>query len=172
MARRKEALASIGCAGLCFVFVVALWTGSRLADDSGGTHPRVNPPAATAPAPSPPALQPEPEPREWVYIHGPMNVRAAPDKDARTVRTLSRGDLVELGRQEANGWARIYTGAAEEEYVYRASDLVRPYPPAALLPPEVPDVRPPRQLRRGPRGGCYYINSSGNKQYVDRSECN
>ena len=23
----------------------------------------------------------------------------------------------------------------------------------------------------GPEGGCYYINSSGNKTYVDRSEC-
>lgn len=25
---------------------------------------------------------------------------------------------------------------------------------------------------RGPRGGCYYINSNGNKIYVDRSVCN
>lgn len=25
---------------------------------------------------------------------------------------------------------------------------------------------------RGPRGGCYYINSRGNKTYVDRSRCN
>ena len=24
---------------------------------------------------------------------------------------------------------------------------------------------------RGPRGGCYYINSNGNKTYVDRSLC-
>jgi hypothetical protein len=24
---------------------------------------------------------------------------------------------------------------------------------------------------RGPRGGCYYINSSGRKEYVDRSLC-
>lgn len=32
----------------------------------------------------------------------------------------------------------------------------------------------PRQsgLIRGPRGGCYYINSRGNKTYVDRSLCN
>lgn len=27
-------------------------------------------------------------------------------------------------------------------------------------------------LIRGPRGGCYYINSHGNKTYVDRSLCN
>lgn len=28
------------------------------------------------------------------------------------------------------------------------------------------------QLYVGPRGGCYYYNSSGNKEYVPRSECN
>ncbi|RZN83374.1 MAG: hypothetical protein EVB11_05320 [Winogradskyella sp.] len=27
-------------------------------------------------------------------------------------------------------------------------------------------------LYTGPRGGCYYYNSNGNKIYVDRSECN
>ena len=26
-------------------------------------------------------------------------------------------------------------------------------------------------LYKGPEGGCYYINSNGNKTYVDRSEC-
>jgi|SRR5690606_18253993 len=29
-----------------------------------------------------------------------------------------------------------------------------------------------RKYIRGPRGGCYYINSNGNKTYVDRSFCN
>jgi hypothetical protein len=28
-----------------------------------------------------------------------------------------------------------------------------------------------REYIRGPRGGCYYINSNGNKTYVDRSMC-
>jgi len=28
------------------------------------------------------------------------------------------------------------------------------------------------QLYVGPRGGCYYYNSNGNKEYVPRSECN
>ncbi len=27
------------------------------------------------------------------------------------------------------------------------------------------------QLYEGPQGGCNYINSNGNKTYVDRSEC-
>lgn len=29
-----------------------------------------------------------------------------------------------------------------------------------------------RKYITGPRGGCYYINSNGNKVYVDRSLCN
>lgn len=29
-----------------------------------------------------------------------------------------------------------------------------------------------RTYHRGPRGGCYYINSNGNKTYVARSMCN
>jgi hypothetical protein len=28
------------------------------------------------------------------------------------------------------------------------------------------------KLYKGPDGGCYYINSNGNKTYVNRSECN
>ena len=28
------------------------------------------------------------------------------------------------------------------------------------------------QLHKGTDGGCYYINSSGNKTYVERSKCN
>ncbi|WP_198553842.1 hypothetical protein [Tenacibaculum sp. Bg11-29] len=29
-----------------------------------------------------------------------------------------------------------------------------------------------KKLWTGPKGGCYYKNSNGNKTYVDRSECN
>ena len=29
-----------------------------------------------------------------------------------------------------------------------------------------------KTLWTGPKGGCYYKNSNGNKTYVDRSECN
>ncbi|WP_378174280.1 hypothetical protein [Aquimarina sp. SS2-1] len=32
--------------------------------------------------------------------------------------------------------------------------------------------RTTRRYIRGSRGGCYYINSNGNKTYVDRSMCN
>ena len=28
-----------------------------------------------------------------------------------------------------------------------------------------------KSLYKGPKGGCYYINDSGNKSYVDRNKC-
>jgi hypothetical protein len=53
--------------------------------------------------------------------------------------------------------------------------------PLYAVPPAVPSYdrqqqtysRQPRSngFIRGPRGGCYYINSRGNKTYVDRSLC-
>ena len=48
------------------------------------------------------------------------------------------------------------------------------YEPKEASP--APVVRPKpapskRTFMRGPFGGCYYINSSGNKSYVDRSAC-
>jgi hypothetical protein len=131
----------------------------------------------TAPAPA----AEEKEPREWLYIHGTLNVRAEPDKNASIVRTLRRGDMVQLGPGNANGWARIYTGAVEDEYVYRASDLVRTSspPPAEPVMPVVaaPERATPRPsaasngYHLGPRGGCYTYTRSGNKRYVDRSYC-
>lgn len=42
--------------------------------------------------------------------------------------------------------------------------------PAAFLKTTKPAKTSGRHIR-GPRGGCYYINSSGNKTYVDRSLC-
>ncbi len=33
-------------------------------------------------------------------------------------------------------------------------------------------TRKTRTYYRGPRGGCYYVNSNGNKTYVARSMCN
>lgn len=29
-----------------------------------------------------------------------------------------------------------------------------------------------KQLWTGPQGGCYYMNSNGNKTHANRSECN
>lgn len=47
--------------------------------------------------------------------------------------------------------------------------------PASAIPPVVvensPNANEERTYITGERGGCYYINSNGNKTYVDRSVC-
>lgn len=120
------------------------------------------------------------EAREWFYIHGPLNVRAQPDKGAARVRTLRHGDYVQLGPKDASGWAPLYSSGSVEGYVYRASDVVQRQAPRTYASSSVSSSSGGGARRRssggrtlhiGPRGGCYYYNSSGNKQYVDRSEC-
>lgn len=121
-----------------------------------------------------------PEAREWFYIHGPLNVRAQPDKGAARVRALRRGDYVQLGPKDATGWAPLYISGSVEGYVYRASDVVQRQAPRTYASGNVSSSSGGGARRRssggrtlhiGPRGGCYYYNSSSNKQYVDRSEC-
>jgi hypothetical protein len=123
------------------------------------------------------------ETRDWLYIHGSLNVRAEPDKDAPIVRTLRRGDYVQLGAKDANGWARVYDAGSAEGYVYRASDLVQRQAPSAERAESTRRgvyssgggrsrrSSGGRVYHTGPRGGCYYYNGSGNKQYVDHSYC-
>lgn len=47
--------------------------------------------------------------------------------------------------------------------------------PPVVTPPSTGDIKcgmyNGKQLYRGPQGGCYYINSNGNKTYVDRGYC-
>jgi len=54
-----------------------------------------------------------------------------------------------------------------------APEPVRVDTPSETYSPP-PPTRPTtdRTYIRGPRGGCYYISSSGSKVYVDRSLCN
>ena len=119
---------------------------------------------------------------EWFYIHGTLNVRAEPRPSAAIVRTLRRGDYVQLGPKDASGWARLHSPGSAEGYVSRASDLVQRQAPAA----QSTDSRAlssgtgggsrrsssARGYYIGPRGGCYTYSASGRKRYVDRSYCN
>jgi hypothetical protein len=173
MAGAKGAGAGCGFMGIFFLVLIGMCTSGGSGGRSGSDpySSRYTPPV-TAPAPAADTMT-----REWFYIHGTLNVRSAPDEDAPIVRTLSRGNHVQLGPKDANGWAHLSTGYPEG-YVYRASDLVRRSAPAAPQPVASGRSASPGRSRRsngyytGPRGGCYYYSSSGRKQYVDRSYCN
>lgn len=154
-----------------------------------GSAGLVTPPPDSVPSYSAPVTA---ETREWFYIHGALNVRTEPRRTGGLIHTLQPGDSVQLGPKDANGWARLYSPGLGESYVYRASDLVQKQAPtvrSAAVSRSVSSSRGGGGPRRssagsgsrrssgsrvyhtGPRGGCYYYNSSGNKQYVDRSYC-
>ena len=167
-----------GCfgAGVAGVFLLVLLGMCVDRGDPPPTPDPVTPALYTAPVTS--------ETREWFYIHGSLNVRAAPEKAAAVVRILRRGDFVQLGPQDANGWARLYSAGSAEGYVYRASELVQKQapPPRSAdsstrgVPLSTRAVRrstaPDHVYHTGPRGGCYTYSASGRKRYVDRSYCN
>lgn len=163
---------SVGCLGFFLLMLVGICAGPDSPSSSTGYTPAAS---YTAPSYSAPVTT---ETREWFYIHGPLNVRAQPDKSAAVVRTLRRGDLVQLGPKDANGWARLYSAGSAEGYVYRASDLVQRGAPAARSASRASSSggssrrsSASRGYYIGPRGGCYTYSASGRKRYVDRSYC-
>lgn len=158
----------VGCLGLLVLMLIGMCGA-----------PNDPPPSPATPAPrlySPPDTTPAvAEEREWFYIHGELNVRAEPRRDADHVRTLKRGDLVQLGPKDESGWARLYNAGRVEGYVYRASSAVQSEAPSRGISGSGGGSRRSsggRVYHTGPRGGCYYYSGSGRKQYVDRSYCN
>lgn len=162
--------AGVGCLGL-IVLVLLGMCGDSDSPSSADRYPaRYDTPAYSAPVTT--------ETREWFYIHGTLNVRTEPRKSGALVRTLRRGDYVQLGPKDASGWARLYSPGSEEGFVYRASDLVRRQAPSARSASSSGggggsrrSSAESRGYYTGPRGGCYTYTRSGNKRYVDRSYC-
>jgi hypothetical protein len=163
--------AGCGCLVLFGLLLIGLCTGG-----GGGSDSSSSPPVAYPPADRPSAVErTAAEPREGVYIHGTLNVRAAPRREAEILRTLERGDYVQMGPMDANGWAPVYSGGSPSGYAYRASEAVQLSAPVVESAPDRTYSRSSAESRvyiRGPKGGCYYINRNKNKQYVDRSMCN
>ncbi len=122
---------------------------------------------------------PPAERTETFYAHSALNVREEPHAKARVVRTLARGDAMQLGPADGTGWAALYTGGTIDGYVYRASNAVRRSAPPTrtndapqgLMSTRRRPSAESREYHRGPRGGCYTRTASGGKRYVDRSYC-
>lgn len=169
-----------GCSGPTALlgFVALLFMGfCSLISNAGNPGPPSVPAASEARAGAPPPSY------DVLYIHGELNLRSAPDRNAALVRTLVRGEQVRLGPRDARGWAPAYSvDGTREGYVFRSSGLVRSAPPAERPPRESSGAaesgaRPRRASAAsrgyytGPRGGCYTYSASGRKRYVDHSYC-
>jgi hypothetical protein len=114
------------------------------------------------------------------------NLRGTPSEKGKVVETLRRDTQVAVIKQK-DAWFLVqsteYVGWLHGNTIRLADDNAgggnatvtervtptAPEPKYVYVPRSDPQ---PRTYFRGPRGGCYYINSSGKKTYVDHSLCN
>lgn len=126
------------------------------------------------------------------------NLRGTPSQNGAVVEEVAQDSVFELLKRRG-AWFLVqtetYTGwlhgntiridnnnggepRQNSETNAGASGTYYPAVPSVRRRRTVPSYTPSyssgggRSYIRGPRGGCYYINSNGNKTYVDRSLCN
>lgn len=62
------------------------------------------------------------------YLHGVMNIRAAPSVDSRVVRQVQTGDTVHLLPFEQGEWAGVVVGDSVIGFIHTESARLRRYP--------------------------------------------
>jgi len=134
-------------------------------------------------------------PRYARVISPNANLRDTPSTTSGTEQEIDEGTIVKVldeklpwyvvrvgnrvGWMHGNTIEFIHIGTANP-LTPRRQAVIPDYPPPT---PSTPHRRIPTETNartpsasggyiRGPRGGCYYVSSSGRKVYVDRSMCN
>jgi len=117
------------------------------------------------------------------------NLRGTPNEQGKVVNTVSRNTSIEVIKQsgvwflvqtaEYVGWMHGNTIKLDSALtVQTVENVVLPRVTRTTRQRQAAPVQPTQRVTesrgyiRGPRGGCYYINSRGNKTYVSRSLCN
>ncbi|HEX8694445.1 MAG TPA: DUF3761 domain-containing protein [Longimicrobium sp.] len=124
----------MGCFLLVVIFLMAALSG--MCDGSGGSRTGSYAPAGSAYSASGSTSSYNSSSSyaaggaDTFYVHGALNVRSGPGSGYGVVRTLRRGERIVVGPRDGDGWAKLESGYGQE-YVYRASDLVRSSPPRA-----------------------------------------
>lgn len=111
------------------------------------------------------------------------NLRGTPSSNGKVVEKLSQGTVVDV-IQQRGAWFLVqstdYAGWMHGNALKIANSFLTLEPqqipqveqPARQAPTETKSTPAQPAYTRGPRGGCYYISSSGRKVYVDRNLCN
>lgn len=93
----------------------------------------------------------------------------------KLIGTTTQGDGTKTTTQNMNTGTFIKRAGRWQAVAWQSTSIQdRADPGATRMPTSKP--KDPAASRReytlGPRGGCYYLNESGRKIYVDRSNCN
>ncbi len=187
MARRDEGCASIGCLGICFLAVVGMCSTGGSGGNEGGGYVPIDPPATSAPTttlppPPPPVivedLRTPSEPRE-LHIGPKGGCYYITDSGNKTYVDRSECERARVAPAAPRPLVSPGSGAPEAEPPPNdgAGTAVVPQPLVSAGSGFAgegdawPSTGGARQLHIGSRGGCYYISGSGQKEYVDGSEC-
>jgi hypothetical protein len=112
---------------------------------------RYSPPSHTSTGYSDSSYSSAVESPTLLYAQRELNVRSGPGTDYPVVRTLSRGDAVQVGEADDRGWARV--GATHSnEYVYR---------PTRALSSTSPPLAEPKPTRKRPHEADAGVSSTG-----------
>ena len=106
------------------------------------------------------------------------NLRGTPSESGRIIEAIPRNTSIDVIKQNSTwflvqtselvGWLHGNTIELDNAVTVTKTPRIR----ALRSTPAVNRSSPGGYLYRwGPRGGCFYINSSGNKIYVDHSYC-
>jgi hypothetical protein len=154
MAGRNEGCGAIGCAGLCFIallFAMCTGGGSGESADGGYVPPDSLSYSVSAPIAAPPVVVED----------------ARPPDTPRALHVGPRGGCYYI----SDSGSKTYVDRSE------CAGIRAPVAPEPLIAPQSEsssgEARSSagRQLHVGSRGGCYYLDDSGDKTYVDRAEC-
>ncbi len=115
-------------------------------------------------------------------------MRKSPEANSESISFIPSGSLVLINNFYQNSYFRVTydgkTGYLKETALQAKEELLTikqhwrnasPQKTVVLTEFEAPVAieksYPARKYITGPRGGCYYMNSAGNKTYTDRSFC-
>jgi Protein of unknown function (DUF3761)/Bacterial SH3 domain len=132
-----------GCLGLLILFAIV----GRGCDPGPSAY---SPPSFPESTSSPGTVAPASESTARLWAQGTLNVRSGPGTDFPVVRTVGRGEAIEVGPADDRGWGRV-GGSYAGEYVYRASPVLRDSPPSGEATAK----------SRKPRAAEAAVNSTG-----------
>lgn len=133
---------------------------------------------------------PAPKPDDPVTVYTAEDVKVQQYGDAavvafRLVSTTTKSDgaitvgnnlntgtfIKRKGKWQVVAWQSTIVPKAEPAARPSMAEAEKPSVPPTAARSTTRFVEPNRTYFRGPRGGCYYLSSSGKKVYVDHSHC-
>jgi hypothetical protein len=104
---------------------------------------------------------------QWAFAQQELTIYSKPDVESGVIEKVSDFSKIKIVDSKDTNFYKVSYNSLDGYVLKSDWDKVKNITTK-------PDPKPvsSRKYMKGPKGGCYYINSSGKKVYVDRSLCN